>query len=83
LKTGYYADIVVFDPNTIGEKATYASPHQLAVGVEDVLVNGGFALKYGKATGVHSGRAVRGRAWIGVPGGGCRASATDWAWSKG
>jgi len=83
LKTGYYADIVVFDPNTIGEKATYASPHQLAVGVEDVLVNGGFALKYGKATGAHSGRAVRGRAWIGVPGGGCRASATDWAWSKG
>jgi N-acyl-D-amino-acid deacylase len=83
LKTGYYADIVVFDPNTIGEKATYAAPHQVAVGVEDVLVNGGFALKDGKATGAHTGRAVRGRAWTGVPGGGCRASAADWTWSKG
>lgn len=83
LKTGYFADIVVFDPNTIGEKATYASPHQLAVGVKDVLVNGGFALRDGKATGAHTGRAVRGRAWTGVPGGGCRASAAAWTWSKG
>ena len=82
LKTGYYADIVVFDPNTIGERATYTEPHQTAVGVEDVLVNGGFALKAGKATGAHTGRAVRGRAWTGMPGGGCRASAADWTWSK-
>src|SRR5215469_7402647 len=75
LKTGYYADIVVFDPNIIGEKSTYTAPHQVAVGVEDVLVNGGFALKDGKATGAHTGRAARGRAWTGAPGGGCRASA--------
>ena len=82
LKVGYFADIVAFNPDTIGERATYAEPHQLAVGVDDVLVNGGFALKAGKATGVHTGRAVRGRAWTGAPGGGCRASAADWSWSK-
>jgi N-acyl-D-amino-acid deacylase len=82
LKPGYYADIVVFNPDTIGERATYTEPHQGAVGVEDVLVNGGFALKDGKATGAHTGRAVRGRAWTGAPGGGCRASAADWTWSK-
>lgn len=82
LKTGYYADIVVFNPNTIGERATYTEPHQVADGVEDVLVNGGFALKDGKATGAHTGRAVRGRAWTGAPGGGCRTSAADWTWSK-
>jgi N-acyl-D-amino-acid deacylase len=82
LKAGYYADIVVFNPNTISEKATYTEPHQVAVGVDDVLVNGGFALKDGKATGAHTGRAVRGRAWTGVPGGGCRTSAADWNWSK-
>jgi N-acyl-D-amino-acid deacylase len=82
LKAGYYADIVVFDPNTIAEKATYTEPHQLAVGVADVLVNGGFAFRDGKATGAHTGRAVRGRAWTGATGGACRASAADWAWSK-
>jgi len=82
LKAGYYADIVVFDPATIADKATYAKPAQLAVGVSDVLVNGGFAYRDGKATGAHTGRVVHGRAWVGAPGGGCRASASDWAWSK-
>lgn len=82
LKVGYYADVVVFDPNTIADQATFAKPHQLAVGVKDVLVNGGFALKEGKATGAPTGRIVRGRAWTGSPGGGCRASPSDWAWAK-
>ena len=82
LKVGYYADIVVFNPNTIIDRATYAQPHQLAVGVEDVLVNGGIALKDGKATGAHTGRVVRGRAWAGAPGGGCRTSPADWTWSR-
>jgi N-acyl-D-amino-acid deacylase len=82
LKAGYYADIVVFNPKTIADRATYTEPHQLAVGVDDVLVNGGFAFKDGKATGAHTGRVVRGRAWSGAPGGGCRASAADWTWSK-
>ena len=58
----------MFDPNTIADRATYAKPHQLAVGVEDVLVNGGFAFKDGKATGAATGRFVHGRAWLGAPG---------------
>ncbi len=82
LKVGYYADVVVFDPNTIIDHATYENPAQLATGVDDVLVNGGFAVMDGKATGAHTGRAVRGRAWTGAPGGGCRAKASDWAWSR-
>lgn len=47
-----------------------------------MLVNGGFALKDGEATGASTGRVVRGRAWIGYPDGRCRASASDWTWSK-
>ncbi len=82
LKVGYYADIVVLNPNTITDRSTYAEPHQLAVGVDDVLVNGGIALRNGKATGAHTGRVVRGRAWTGAPGGGCRTSPADWTWSK-
>jgi len=82
LKAGYYADVVVFDPNTIADRATYAKPHQLAVGVKDVLVNGAFAFKDGNATGAATGRFVHGRAWLGAPGGGCRAAPSDWSWSK-
>lgn len=82
LKPGYYADVVVFDPATIADHATYAKPHQLSTGVEDVIVNGGFAIRDGKATGAATGRVVRGRAWTGAPGGGCRASAADWTWSR-
>jgi N-acyl-D-amino-acid deacylase len=48
----------------------------------DVWVNGVRALKDGAATGAASGRFVRGRAWTGAPGGGCRSSSSDWTWSK-
>ncbi len=82
LKAGYYADLVVFDPKTIIDHATYDKPAQLATGVQDVLVNGGFAFKDGQATGAHTGRFVHGRAWTGGPGGGCRKSASDWTWAK-
>lgn len=82
LRAGYYADVVVFDPTTIADRATFARPHQLAVGVKDVLVNGGFALRDGKATGAPTGRFVHGRAWIGAAGGGCRAAASDWSWAQ-
>jgi N-acyl-D-amino-acid deacylase len=81
LKSGFFADVVVFDPSTIQDHATYDHPHQLATGVEDVWVNGQAALLDGKPTGAHSGRAVRGRAWSGLPGGGCRKSSADWTWS--
>jgi N-acyl-D-amino-acid deacylase len=78
LKAGDYADIVVFDPKTIQDHATYDAPHQFATGVEDVLVNGTMALENGAPTGGHSGRVVRGRAWTGWRDGGCRVSAGDW-----
>lgn len=81
LKSGYFADIVIFDPKTIQDHATYAQPHQLATGVSYVLVNGRLALKEGQPTGAASGRFVRGRSWIGAPGGGCRASSRNWSWS--
>ena len=80
LRQGAYADVVVFDPATIQDHATYEKPHQLSTGVSDVLVNGRFAIKDGIATGAPTGRVVRGRAWTGAPGGGCRKSASDWKW---
>jgi N-acyl-D-amino-acid deacylase len=82
LARGYYADVVIFDPATIQDHSTYEKPHQLATGIADVWVNGVPALKDGTATGAASGRFVRGRAWTGAPGGGCRASSRDWTWSK-
>jgi N-acyl-D-amino-acid deacylase len=53
---------------------------QYATGVTDVFVNGVLALKGGEPTGASTGRVLRGRAWAGAPGGGCRASSKDWAW---
>jgi N-acyl-D-amino-acid deacylase len=82
LKSGYFADIVIFNPATIRDHASYQKPHQLATGVDDVWVNGIQALKDGVATGTASGKFVRGRAWTGAPGGGCRSSSHDWTWSK-
>ena len=82
LQAGFFADIVIFDPATIQDHATYGHPHQLATGVDDVWVNGVWALRHGEATGAASGRAVRGRAWTGAGGGGCRASARDWTWAQ-
>ena len=82
LRAGDFADIVVFDPQTIQDHATYDKPHQLSTGVRYVLVNGRFALKEGHPTGEATGRVVRGRAYTGAAGGGCRHSASDWTWSR-
>ena len=82
LKTGYFADVVVFDPAKVQDHATYEKPHQFSTGMSYVLVNGGVALKDGEPTGAATGRFVRGRAWTGAPGGGCRVKASDWAWAK-
>ena len=60
LKKGFFADIVIFDPNTIADKATFEKPHQFAVGVRDVFVNGTQLLKNGEHTGKFSGRALWG-----------------------
>jgi N-acyl-D-amino-acid deacylase len=63
LATGKFADIVLFDPNTIRDQATYEKPHQYAVGVRDVWVNGTQVLKDGEHTGAKPGRVVRGPGW--------------------
>ncbi|MEO5859638.1 MAG: D-aminoacylase [Pyrinomonadaceae bacterium] len=60
LKNGYFADVVIFDPNTIADKATFEKPHQFAIGVRDVFVNGTQMLKDGSHTGKFSGRALWG-----------------------
>jgi N-acyl-D-amino-acid deacylase len=73
LKSGYYADVVVFDPETIEDHATFEKPDQLATGVDDVFINGVQVLKNGRHTGAKPGRFVRGPGWTGWPGGGaCR-----------
>jgi N-acyl-D-amino-acid deacylase len=82
LKRGFYADVVVFDPRTVGDRATFDKPQQFATGVRHVLVNGRLALKNGEPTRAATGRVVRGRAWKGFKDGGCRASARDWTWSR-
>ncbi|HEX4591325.1 MAG TPA: D-aminoacylase [Gemmataceae bacterium] len=60
LKDGYFADVVAFDPATIADKATYAKPHQYAVGMKHVIVNGVPVLKDGQHTGATPGRALWG-----------------------
>ena len=60
LKEGYFADVVIFDPQTIQDKATYTDPHEYAEGVEHVFVNGKQVLKDGNHTGAMPGRVVRG-----------------------
>jgi N-acyl-D-amino-acid deacylase len=63
LAPGNYADVVVFDPSTIADLATYEQPHRYAVGVRHVVVNGAAALRDGQATDARPGRVVRGRGW--------------------
>lgn len=65
LKPGYFADLVVFDPATIQDHATYDKPHQYASGVHQVIVNGVQVIKDGEHTGAKPGRAVRGPGWKG------------------
>jgi dihydroorotase/N-acyl-D-amino-acid deacylase len=60
LREGFHADVVVFDPETIGDRATFEDPHQLSVGVRDVWVNGVRVLEEGAHTGATPGRFVKG-----------------------
>jgi N-acyl-D-amino-acid deacylase len=60
LAEGFYADVVVFDPSTIQDHATFEKPHQYATGVKHVFVNGTQVLKDGEHTGATPGRVVRG-----------------------
>ncbi|MDH3323858.1 MAG: amidohydrolase family protein, partial [Flavobacteriaceae bacterium] len=65
LKAGFYADVVIFDPNTIQDHATFEQPQQYATGMKDVFVNGTQVLKDGEHTGAMPGQVVRGPGWKG------------------
>ncbi|MFZ0640021.1 MAG: D-aminoacylase [Candidatus Acidiferrales bacterium] len=65
LKPGFFADVTVFDPKTIIDKATYTDPNQMSVGVDYVFVNGQLEFEDRKLTGVTAGRALRGPGWHG------------------
>ncbi len=60
LAPGYHADVVIFDPATIADQATFAEPHQYATGVSQVWVNGVQVLRDGEPTGAPAGQVVRG-----------------------
>lgn len=65
LQPGYFADVVLFNPTTIQDHATFAKPHQYSTGVEHVFVNGIQVIKAGAHTGAKPGRVVRGPGWTG------------------
>ncbi|MGH2610370.1 MAG: amidohydrolase family protein, partial [Tepidiformaceae bacterium] len=64
LEAGRFADLLVFDPATVADRATYDDPHQYAVGVRDVVVNGQFALRDGDFAGNYPGRALKASASV-------------------
>jgi N-acyl-D-amino-acid deacylase len=65
LTAGHFADIAVFNPDTIQDHATFENPHQYATGVSHVFVNGIQVLEDGEHTGATPGRVVRGPGWTG------------------
>jgi len=67
LKTGYYADIVLFDPNTVQDHASYEKPLQYATGVTGVFVNGVQVIKNGEHTNAKPGRFIKGPGYKNVP----------------
>jgi dihydroorotase/N-acyl-D-amino-acid deacylase len=66
LREGAYADLIVLDPRTVADRATFETPHQLSVGIEHVLVNGAAVVTDGRHTGAKPGRALRGPGWTGT-----------------
>lgn len=65
LKPGYYADIVVFDPDTIQDHSTFDDPHQYSTGVDHVWINGTMVLRDGEHTDARPGLFIRGPGWNG------------------
>src|SRR5438105_8946257 len=63
LRPGMKADIIVFDPNTISDTATFENPHSFSAGVSDVIVNGVPVMRDGVITNALPGRTIRGRGW--------------------
>jgi N-acyl-D-amino-acid deacylase len=64
LEVGYFADVVVFDPETIEDHATFENPHRYATGMQHVFVNGVAVLRDGEHTGAFPGRFVRGPGYV-------------------
>jgi dihydroorotase/N-acyl-D-amino-acid deacylase len=64
LKKGMWADVVVFDPATVSDKATFENPNQFSVGMEYVLVNGVPVIAEGKMTGALPGKVLRGPGYL-------------------
>ena len=65
LEEGYFADVTVFDPATVADRATFEDPHQPSVGIRYVMVNGRLTMDDGHLTGERPGRALRGPGWRG------------------
>ena len=63
IKTGMWGDIVIFNPDTIADVATFEKPNQLSQGMEYVLVNGVPVIERGSMTNALPGKVVRGPAW--------------------
>jgi N-acyl-D-amino-acid deacylase len=65
LAEGYFADIVVFDPSTVSDHASFSDPHQYSTGMAHVIVNGEIVIRDGEHTGALPGQIVRGPGWRG------------------
>lgn len=65
LEKGYFADVVIFDPEKIQDHATFEKPHRYSTGMQHVFVNGRQVLKNGEHTGATPGQVVRGPGWTG------------------
>jgi N-acyl-D-amino-acid deacylase len=64
LRPGMYADITVFDPATVGDRATFEKPHQPSVGISFVFVNGRAVIRRGQLTAERPGRGLRGPGYV-------------------
>ena len=66
VKKGYQADLVIFDPNDIGDQATFEKPHQYPKGIFEVIVNGIRVVREGKMTEARGGKVLRGGGYLGI-----------------
>ena len=67
IKDGYFADLVIFNPRTIKDMATYAEPKLPPVGIEYVIINGQLAFAKGKITGIRSGKVIKNKRYKPAP----------------
>jgi N-acyl-D-amino-acid deacylase len=63
LKPGYFADVVIFDPETVADRATYTQPHQYPAGISTVFVNGTIVIRGGEHTRARPGRCLKNSAF--------------------